>query len=89
MNDHVRGTVPGGKLIGGTAPVVTGAVVATLTVTVCVPVPVSCTEELDKPQVGAGVTTGVMAQLKSTVPLNDPVGAMARLKLAVCPADMV
>lgn len=89
MNDHVRGTVPGGKLIGGTAPVVTGAVVATLTVTVCVPVPVSCTDELDKPQVGAGVTTGVMAQLRSTVPLNDPAGASARLKFAVCPAVMV
>ena len=45
------------------------------------------TEELDRPQVGrAGVTAGVMAQLRFTVPVNDPVGASARLKLAVFPA---
>jgi hypothetical protein len=39
-------------------------------------------------QVGAGVTTGVMAQLRFTVPLNDSTGARASLKLAVCPALM-
>lgn len=68
---------------------VTGAVVPTFTVTVCVPFPVICTDPLDRPQVRAGVTTGVMAQLRFTVPVNDPVGARARLKLAVCPAVTV
>lgn len=68
---------------------VTGAVVPTFTVTVCVPLPLICTELLDKLQVGAGETTGVIAQVRFTVPVNDPVPANARLKLAVCPALMV
>lgn len=63
--------------------------VATFTITVCVPLPLICTEELDRLQVGAGVTAGVMAQVKLTVPVNEPVGASARLKVAVCPAVMV
>jgi hypothetical protein len=45
--------------------------------------------ELERAQVGAGVSVGVMAQLRFTVPENDPVGAKAKLKLAVCPALMV
>lgn len=65
------------------------AVVATFTVTVCVPLALICTEELDRLQVGAGVTTGVMAQLRFTVPVNEAIGANARLKLAVFPAFMV
>jgi hypothetical protein len=64
--------------------VVTGAVVATLAVTDWAPPPLNCTEELDKPHVGAGVTAGVTAQLTLTVPVNDPVGAMVKSKLAVC-----
>ena len=63
--------------------------VATFTVTDCVPLPLIWTEELDRPQVGAGVTAGVMAQLRFTVPVNPPSGANARLKLAVWPAVMV
>ena len=39
--------------------------------------------------VGAGVTVGVIAQLRLTVPVNDAIGASARVKLAVCPALMV
>ena len=85
----IIGIGPGGTLTPGRAPVVTGAVVPTFTVTVCVPVPLICTEELDRLQVGAGVAAGVMAQLRFTVPVNDPVGASARLKFAVCPAVMV
>ena len=82
---QIRGMGPVGKLTGGTNPVVACAVVPTCTATVCGPVPVICTED-GTLQVGAGVTVGVMAQLKFTVPVNDPVGVMARLKLAVCPA---
>lgn len=48
-----------------------------------------CTEELDRVQSGAGDTTGVMLQLRLTVPLNDPVGARARVNFALCPALMV
>jgi hypothetical protein len=88
-NNQVRGIIPGGKLMGEVAAAVTGAVVPTLTVTVCVPLPLICTEELDRAQVGGGVTAGVIAQLRSTVPVNDPVGPMARLKFAVCPALML
>lgn len=75
---------PAGKLTRGAATVVTGAVVATFTVTVCVPVPLIWTEE-GTVQVGAGVAAGVIAQLKFTVPVKDPVPAKARVKLAVCP----
>ena len=67
-----------------------GAVVATLTVTACDPPPLICTEELDGVQVGAGVTcrrNRAACQIYSSV--NDPIGAMARLKLAVCPALIV
>jgi hypothetical protein len=65
---------------------VTDAVVAT--VTVCAAVPVICPEE-GILHVGAGVATGVIAQLRLTVPVNPPVPAKARLKLAVCPAVKV
>ena len=40
-------------------------------------------------QTGAGVTTGVTAQVRLTVPLNDPLGVIARLKDAICPAVTV
>ena len=40
-------------------------------------------------QTGAGMTEGVTAQVRLTVPLNDPAGVTARSKDAVCPAAMV
>ena len=40
-------------------------------------------------QVGAGVTTGVTAQLKFTVSLNEPEAVMVKVKLALCPALIV
>ena len=63
--------------------VVTGATVPTATVTDAPPLPLICTEEFDKLHVGGGVTAGVMLQFRFSVPVNDPVGANARLKLAV------
>jgi len=69
-----------------TAAVVMGAVVATVTVTVCAVVPEICTEELDKLQVGGGVAAGVITQLSETVPENDETGANDKLKFALCPA---
>jgi len=71
------------------APAAIGATVATFTVTVCVPLLVIWTEELDRLHVGAGVAAGVMAHIRFTVPVNDPIDAKARLKLAVCPAVTV
>ena len=68
---------------------VVGAVVATVAVTDCVPVAVICTEALDREQVGGGVAAGVIAQLRFTVPENDPVGVSARVNFALCPAVMV
>ena len=50
---------------------------------------VICTERLERPQLGAEDTTGVIVQLRFIVPVNDPVGAKARLKMAVCPALMI
>ena len=66
-------------------PLVTGAVVPTVTVTDCV-VPLSCTEELDKLQAGAGVTAGLRLQPRLTDPLNPPTTVNARLNTAFCPA---
>jgi hypothetical protein len=89
MTVHASGIVPGGNPIVGTLPLVTDAVVPIFTVTDCVALPLICTDELDSVHVGVGVTVGVIAQLRFTVPVNDPVGASARLKLAVCPALIV
>ena len=61
---------------------VTGATVPTATATDAPPFPLICTEELDKLHVGGGVTAGVMLQLRFNVPVKDPAGAKARLKLA-------
>lgn len=66
----------------------TAAVVATFTVADCVKLLLTCTEA-GSLQVGAGLTTGAMVQLKSTVPLNDPVDSNATVKLAVDPALIV
>ena len=48
-----------------------GAAVVIVAVTVTA-VPVSCTAELDKLHVGAGVADGVMLHLRFTVPVNVP-----------------
>src|SRR5208283_2152773 len=40
-------------------------------------------------QVGAGVSGGVMLQVKFTVPLNDATGATVKLNVALFPAAMV
>ena len=86
---HATGIAPSGNSMVGMLLLVTGAVVSIVTVTDCVPMPLICTDDLDNVHVGAGVTLGVIAQLKFTVPVNDPVGASANVKLAVCPALMV
>ena len=70
-------------------PAIRGWVVPTFTVNDCDPLPLICTEELDKVQGSAGVTAGVTAQFRLTVPLNFPVAPTTRLKLAVCPAFIV
>lgn len=88
INLHASGSGPTEKMTRCTAPAVTGAVVPTFTVAVCLPVPLICTEE-GTLQVGAGVAAGLIAQVRFTVPLNVPVGVKAKLKFAVCPALMV
>ena len=85
----IENIAPGGDTVRGPALVVTDAVVPTVTVTVWLVVPLICTDELDRLQVGAGVTTGVIAQLRFTVPLKDSIAPKTNLKLAVCPALMV
>lgn len=77
-----------GKRKSGSALVVTVALVATLTVTDCEPVPLIGIDD-GTLQVGVGITDGVIAQLKWTVPVNVPTGVRARLKLAVWPAVIV
>jgi hypothetical protein len=85
---HASGIASGRKLTGEPRLVVTGPIVPTDTATGCAPLPLICTE-LGKVQVGAGVTTGVMAQLRLTVPLKDADAMTTRLKLALCPALIV
>jgi hypothetical protein len=87
--DHSSGRGGGGKFTEGAAPVVVGAEVATVTVTDCEPLPLICTEGLDKLHVGGRVAAGVTAQLRFTVPENDPPGASARVKAALFPAATV
>lgn len=89
INVKARGIVPPGKPISGKLLLVVDAVVPTFTVTDSVPLPLIFTEELDNVQVGAGVTDGVIAQLKLTVPVNDSVPANANEKFAVCPTLIV
>ena len=87
---HVIGIVPSRKSMWDIVPVVvTGAVVPTVTVTGWAALPLICTEELERPQVGAGFTAGAMLQLSLTEPLNDSRGVTAKLNFALCPARMV
>jgi len=65
-----------------------GAVVETVTITDVAELPVTFTVA-GTLQTGAGDTFGVTAQVKFTVPVNDPVGVSARLNVAVWPAGMV
>ena len=82
----VQRSGPDGRLMGEAIPEVEPPEVATVTVTDCAALPLICTDELDKLQVGPAATTGVIAQLRSTVPLKVPDLVRLRLKLAVCPA---
>jgi hypothetical protein len=79
---HATGAVPKGR------EEVVGAAVAKVTITVFA-APLSCTAELDKLQVGAGAATGVMPQVRVTIPVKDPAGVTGRLNCAFFPALMV
>ena len=68
--------------------VVSGAVVAIVTVTVCAAVPLTCSEELDNVH-GGGLTTGLKLHVRLTVPLNDAEGVNTKLNCAFRPALMV
>jgi hypothetical protein len=65
---------------------VIGAVVATVTVADWVPLAPIGSADCDKVQVGAGVTTGVIAQVRFTVAASDPIDVATTLKFALCPA---
>jgi hypothetical protein len=82
------GIIPRGRLTCEVDPAVVAAVVETFTVTVAA-VPWATLTEAGTEQTGAGVTAGMIAQLRLTVPINDPEGVTARLKDAVCPAEIV
>jgi hypothetical protein len=68
------------------ALVVTGAVVPIVTSTVWGAVPLSCTEALERAQVGAGDATGAIAQPSATVLENEAAGASDRTNFALWPA---
>jgi hypothetical protein len=82
------GILPDGRLACEIDPPVPAALVDTFAFTAAA-VPWVTLTEAGTVQIGAGVTAGVIAQLRLTVPLNDPAGVTARLKDAVCPAVMV
>jgi hypothetical protein len=67
-------------------PEVPAAVVLTTTVTGWPPLPVSCTEGLDRLQAGGEDPEGVRTHVRFTVPLKGPDGVTSKLKLALCPA---
>lgn len=78
-----------GNATGKSIRAVEGAVVPTFTVIHCASLPLICTDELDKLQVGPSVATGVTARLRFTVPPNFPEAVRLSVKLAVCPAVMI
>jgi hypothetical protein len=84
----VIGIVPGGSLACETVPAVVAAVVDIFAVTAAAVLSATLTDA-GTVQTGAGVTAGVIVQLRLTVPLNDPAGVTARLKDAICPAVIV
>jgi hypothetical protein len=57
-----------------------------VTVTDWLVVPLICTDELERLQVGGEVTAGVIAQLRFRVPVNPATGVSAKLNVALCPA---
>jgi hypothetical protein len=87
------GIIPGGSLACEIDPAVPGAVVEIFAVAAAAVPSVTLTDDGTVHNGagvnGAGVTAGVIAQLRLTVPLNDPAGVTARLKDAVCPAAIV
>jgi hypothetical protein len=84
---QASGGAAGGNPIGETLLAVE-PIVPTVTVTVCAVLPI-CTGELDRPQVGGGVTVGLMLQVRLALPLNPPTAANEMLNVAFCPAEMV
>jgi hypothetical protein len=88
MRGHSRSLGSAGKFADDTLAAVPEAAVATVTVTAVAVLPVTLTEP-GTVHTGAGVAAGVMAQARFTVPLKDPAGVRFKLKVAVCPAEMV
>jgi hypothetical protein len=84
---HPISLTPGRKLADDSASALAGAVVDTVTVNAVAVPPVRLTEP-GKLQVGAGLTVGLILQLRLTVPLNELDGVTARLNVAFCPAAM-
>ena len=80
--------MPVGKLVDGPPPVLLEAVVENVTVTGVAALPARLTDP-GKLQSGAGVSVGVMPQVRFTVPVNDLAGVSAKLNVALCPAVMV
>lgn len=85
---HTSGIAPHGNPSVEIVPVVIGAVVDSVTVTGAV-VPDITLTELGKLQAGAGVTVGLMLQVRFTGPLNPLAGVMAKLNVVLRPALMV
>src|ERR1700722_727513 len=81
-NVHANRKAPGGTISSEIVPVVTGAVVATMTVTGAALPAVTCTE-FGRLHVGPAVATGLMLHVKSTAPLNDPAGVTTKSNAAV------
>jgi acyl dehydratase len=63
--------------------VIVAAVIPTVTVTDWLVVPLICTAELEKLQVGAEVTVGVIAQLRFAAPVKPPDGVSTNVNIAL------
>jgi hypothetical protein len=86
---QISDPAPGGSITGVAPFAFVEAVVATFTVNGALaagsPEAANCTEVLERLQLGAGDTAGVMAQLRLTVPLKSVAGKTDKSNLAVCP----
>ncbi len=87
-NIHAMSPVPIGFLADGHPARLAEAVVPTVTVTELGELPVTLTDA-GTLQTGAGDAAGLTLQVRVTVPLNDPAGVSAKLKVAACPAEIV
>ncbi|MGA9686253.1 MAG: hypothetical protein WBQ81_05820 [Candidatus Sulfotelmatobacter sp.] len=85
---HANSPMPEAGVADGPPPALPVAVVDIVTVTGVAELPEIMTDA-GALHIGAGVAGGETLHVRLTVPLNDPDGAIAKLNVAVLPAEIV